>query len=253
MTINGVEIFDTEITVNSLSDKLTLINSFAAETGVTASAFFSKSFTISDADLAIGDTMEINGTDVTLTATVADLVAKINAKTAQTGISASADGANVTLEGENVQTVSIRYKNEAEIEAGFTSTTTQDSAAINKQGGTTANTSDGQSSTIVLAAGDVVEGRTYRLEITKGANSTAASNIDVSYTAVSGDDNQKVLMGLRDEIIRNHTQLLGGRTSTIDVTGTPGSMIFSASLDYGVSTFDFGIDERPSTSPLTTQ
>ena len=67
--------------MDSFTDKLTLINSKSEETGVTASAFFEKSFAIDTANLAIGDTIELNGTDVTLAAaTVADLVTKINAQ-----------------------------------------------------------------------------------------------------------------------------------------------------------------------------
>jgi flagellin len=251
LTINGVEIFDTEISVNSLSDKLTLINSKAAETGVTASAFFSKSFTIADEDLAIGDTIEINGTDVTLAAaTVADLVTKINAKTAETGISASANGSNVTLEGENVQTVSIGYKSEAEIEAGFTNVTTQDSLAINVTSGS-ANTSNGQASTIVLDSSDVVVGRSYRLEITAAAGS-GASDIDVSYTAVTGDDAQKVMRGLRDAMIVQRSSLLGLQADTIDVESVSGTMTLAATLQYGMSTFDFGIDETKINETLGT-
>jgi flagellin len=225
-------------------------NGITGGNGVAASGTFSKTFEVTQDKLVAGHVIEINGSAITLGSarTVDDLVTQVNSVTSQTGITASADGANVTLVGE-VDSVNIAYQSEAEIEAGFTSTTTQDSAAINKQGAT-ANTSDGQTSTIVLAAGDVVEGRTYRLEITKGANSTAASDIDVSYTAVSGDTNATVLQGLRDEMIRNHTQLLGAASSTIDVTGTPGSMIFSASLDYGVSTFDFGIDETAINKPI---
>ena len=122
LTINGVEIFDSEITVSSLSDKLTLINSKSEETGVTASAFFEKSFAIDTDNLGVGDVIEINGTEITLAAqTVADLVSKVNAVTTTTGIKAVADGNNVTLSGENVQSLTIGYKTEAEIESGFNS------------------------------------------------------------------------------------------------------------------------------------
>ena len=52
--INGVEVYDADITVDSLSTKLDLINSKAAETGVTASAFFSQTFAIDTSKLVIG-------------------------------------------------------------------------------------------------------------------------------------------------------------------------------------------------------
>ena len=229
--INGVEIFDADITVDSLTDKLTLINSKSEETGVTASAFFQKSFAIDDAnDLAIGDTIEINGTDVTLTAaTVADLVDKINAQTGKTGIEASADGKNVTLKGENVQAVTIGYKSEAEIEEAFNAATTQTLAA---------SASDGVAKTLVLHADDVVIGRTYQLEISK--DGAAATAVNVSYTAVTGDDKEKIMQGLRDAMLRVSDTFIGDKDKTIDVS-TAGSMVIAKELNYGESTFDFGV------------
>ena len=229
--INGVEIYDADITVDSLTDKLTLINSKSEETGVTASAYFEKSFTIDDAnDLAIGDTIELNGTDVTLTAaTVADLVDKINAQTGKTGIEASADGKNVTLKGENVQAVTIGYKTEADIEAGFNAATTQELSA---------GASDGVDMTLVLHADDVVVGRTYQLEISKGGGTTAAN---VSYTAVTGDDKQDIMRGLQEALQEFHTSFRGTDAETIDVDTTAGSMIIRGELSYGSSTFDFGV------------
>ena len=66
--INGVEIFDEDITVSSFTDKLSLINSKSAETGVTASAFFEQTFTIDTNNLTVEDVYEINGHDITLSA-----------------------------------------------------------------------------------------------------------------------------------------------------------------------------------------
>ena len=97
-------------------------------------------------------------------------------------------------------------------------------------------------STIVLDSSDVVVGRTYRLEITAVAGS-GASDIDVSYTAVTGDDAQKVMRGLRDAMIVQRSSLLGLQTNTIDVESNAGTMTLAATLQYGMSTFDFGIDE----------
>ena len=230
--INGVEIFDADITVDSLTDKLTLINSKSEETGVTASAFFEKSFTIDDAnDLAIGDTIELNGTDVTLAAaTVADLVDKINAQTGKTGIEAVADGKNVTLKGENVQAVTIAYKSEADIEAGFNAGTTQTLSA---------GASDGVDMTLVLNAADVVVGRTYQLEITKAGS--AATAVNVNYTAVTGDNAQAIMRGLRDKLVNFDASFRGDPGTTIDVDTTAGSMVVGKELNYGISTFDFGV------------
>ena len=230
--INGVEIYDADITVDSLTDKLTLINSKSEETGVTASAYFEKSFTIDDAnDLAIGDTIELNGTDVTLAAaTVADLVDKINAQTGKTGIEATADGKNVTLKGENVQAVTIGYKSEADVEALFNSATTQTLSA---------GASDGVDMTLVLNAADVVVGRTYQLEISKAGS--AATAVNVSYTAVTGDNAQAIMRGLRDELVNFDATFRGDPGETIDVDTTAGSMVIGKELNYGESTFDFGV------------
>ena len=188
--------------------------------------------TIDDAnDLAIGDTIEVNGTDVTLTAaTVADLVTKINAQTGKTGIEATADGKNVTLKGENVQAVTIGYKSEADVEAAFNTATTQE---------LTAAASDGVAMTLVLHADDVVIGRTYQLEISKAGS--AATAVNVNYTAVTGDTKQSVMEGLRDAMIAFDDSFLGAKGVTIDVNSTAGSMVIAKELNYGVSTFDFGV------------
>jgi flagellin len=227
-------------------------NGITGGNGVAASGNFSRTYTVADpTKMAIGDTIEINGTDVTLTAaTVASLVSDINALTATHGLTASQDGNNVTLVGENVTTVTVGYKSEAEIEAGFTNVTTQDSAAINVTGGS-ANTSNGQASTIVLDSSYVVVGRSYRLEITAAAGS-GASDIDVSYTAVTGDDAQKVMRGLRDAMIVQRSSLLGLQADTIDVETAAGTMTLAATLQYGMSTFDFGIDETKINETLGT-
>ena len=114
---------------------------------------YSKTFTVSDSDLAIGDVIEINGTDVTLqAATVADLVTRINAPST-TGITATASGNDVTLTGTNVTSVTIGYKTKAEIEAASNATTT----TVDVSG----SASDAISVDVVLNAADAVVGRTY--------------------------------------------------------------------------------------------
>ena len=46
MTLNGVEIFNSDIASNTFGGKLNLINSFSAETGVVASATFDQTFIV---------------------------------------------------------------------------------------------------------------------------------------------------------------------------------------------------------------
>ena len=133
----------------------------------------------------------------------------------------------------NVQTLTVGYKSETEIEQGFTSVTTQDIAA---------GASGGLDVSIVLHADDVVEGRTYRLESTGGSGGT---NIDVSYTAVSGDTKLQVMEGLRDALlIFDEDIFLGAASTTVDVSTTSGTLKIDAALDFGDATFEFGISEN---------
>ena len=208
---------------------------------------YSKTFTITDTDLAIGDIIKINGTDVTLSApsttatvpTIASLVADINGQTATTGITASFSGNDVTLVGDNVTTVSIAYGTEEELEAGFNSATTQ----TNPDAAT--NASDALSVTLVLHEDDVVANRTYQLEITKPTGSTG-TNATVEYTAVDGDTAQDIMRGLRNALLEHQTAAVraaytGTAATTIDVETTAGSMVLAGDLDLGLATIDFGV------------
>ena len=98
LSINGVEIFDENLTSATFNDKLTLLNSKSSETGVTASASFSKAFGIDTANLGTGSKFRLNGHEITMTnGTIAGLVTDVNAQKAVTGIQAEANGNNVTL------------------------------------------------------------------------------------------------------------------------------------------------------------
>ena len=122
LSINGVEIFDENLTSATFNDKLTLLNSKSAETGVTASASFSKAFGIDTANLGTGSKFRLNGHEITMTnGTIAGLVTDVNAQKAVTGIQAEANGNNVTLFGENIQTVTIGYDSATVVTNGLTS------------------------------------------------------------------------------------------------------------------------------------
>lgn len=109
LTLNGVEIYDATLSAasNTFQGKLDLINSFSDETGVVASAYYEKSFNTADWTLVSGDTFDINGTAITISATVVSTVAAINSATGSTGITATLDGANVILKGDGVENVDI--------------------------------------------------------------------------------------------------------------------------------------------------
>ena len=239
--INGVEVYDADITVDSLSTKLDLINSKAAETGVTASAFFSQTFAIDTSKLVIGEAFEVNGTDVTLTAaTVADLVTKLNAVKAQTGLKAEANGNNVTLSGENVQALTIGYKSKATIDAAMHNDTTNTIAG---------GAADAADVTVKLAATDVQVNRTYELKIT-GATA-AAVNQTVSYTAVTGDTAQKIMRGLADALrLADATKYMGEKDKTLDTETTAGEMKIDELVGAGKATITFGVKEASIVNPL---
>jgi flagellin len=238
--INGVEIFDEDIVVDSFTDKLALINSKSAETGVTASAFFERTFTIDPNNLTREDIYEINGHEIQLSAntdaTVADLVTQINSVSNSSGIEATANGNNVTLTGENVQTVTIGRKTQAEIEDTFDDATTIDLTA----GSTTA-----ADVTIVLHADDAVEGRTYRLNTVGG---TGGISFSVTYTAAENDTNVNIMAGLRDALINKapSTFLVGSAGVTLDANnaavGSTGTLKIDADLGFGKRGFKFGLD-----------
>ena len=160
LTINGTEIYDANITVDSFSKKLELINSFTSQTQVSASSFFEQTFAIDTDNLIVGETFEVNGVDITLAAqTMADLKTKLNAQVAKTGLTAETNGNNLTLSGENVQSLTIAYKSKADIDALDTTGTHGTTNSI--AGGTTA----GAAVTLQLADADVKIGKTYELTI----------------------------------------------------------------------------------------
>ncbi|MDG1108928.1 MAG: flagellin, partial [Burkholderiaceae bacterium] len=111
LKINGVAIYDVNVTTTTFETKLDAINNFSDDTGVIASAYFDQTLKFT----AIAGTFLING--VTATPSLAGgsgatTVANINAITAKTGITATlvsgsgAVGAEIRLTG-NVSRVSF--------------------------------------------------------------------------------------------------------------------------------------------------
>jgi len=117
--INGVSIYDKDITTTSFQGKLDAINNFSEETGVIAYAYFDTTITFTAGNFAsggaatgitAGQQIAFNGTVVYTAANgqgMADLVSAINSKTSTTGITAVADGFNLRLTGSNVQSLKI--------------------------------------------------------------------------------------------------------------------------------------------------
>ncbi len=125
--INGVAIYSSQISTATFEGKLETINNFSNETGVIASAELDQSITITKANISAAGTgkLTFNGVDVftaSATASVADMVAAINSKKAQTGISAEITTTGLRLMGSNVQSLTV--SGTAAGVGGFTAGTT---------------------------------------------------------------------------------------------------------------------------------
>jgi flagellin len=111
--INNIAIHDENIATTSFQGKLDTINSLSVKTGVTASAYFEQTFdttaTFSAAanGLVTSDKIVINGKAVAIGANLGLLVTAINGVSKETGIKAVANGANLVLSGENVQSLTL--------------------------------------------------------------------------------------------------------------------------------------------------
>ncbi len=118
--INGVQIYNSNIDSDSFQGKLDTINSLSSETGVTASAYYETTIDTTETfngdagnDFDATDKIWINGTAVPLGANITTLASNINAYTAETGISAKVNGANLVLYGDNVKSLTLTATNSA--------------------------------------------------------------------------------------------------------------------------------------------
>jgi len=99
LKINGVSVGASDS--GGLEDKLAAINKVSDETGVTATAFTSVEIDTSTATGAFtGAAFSINGEIIAAPTDLADTVAKINADSDKTGVTAVLSGQNLLLEGD---------------------------------------------------------------------------------------------------------------------------------------------------------
>ena len=183
LNINGVDIYDADIASDSFQGKLDLINSFSSETGVVASASFSKTFSIDPDELVEGDVFSLNGKELTITSTttVAALATLINTVSDEIGLTATASGNNLTIAGDNAQSLTLNRETLAEKSDRLT--------------GDTLVTATAAADVVVdIKTADVIEGRQFQLAIAGGNDLTA---VTVNYTAASGDTAEDVANGLR--------------------------------------------------------
>ena len=237
LNINGVDIFDTNIATDSFAGKLNVINSFSTETGVTASAYFEETFAVTDADVIVGEVIKINGQELThTTGTVAGLVTLLNTKSSETGLTATQNGNNVTLSGENVSSLTIDYATASDLTDGMTSTSTGAVANIKGVLQDAHSTTDGTARALTITAADVSAGRTYNF---KSDGNSAAVVFDVSYTATSTDTKDTIAVKLADLIRNADASFMVAEASGVDASTTAGTIAFATGMNQGTAKLEF--------------
>lgn len=241
LNINGVDIYDADIASDSFQGKLDLINSFSSETGVVASASFSKTFSIDPEELVEGDVFSLNGKELTITSTttVAALATLINTVSDEIGLTATANGNNLTIAGDNTQSLTINRETLAEKSDRLTGTTSVS--------GQTAGTAV----VIDIKDADVIEGRTFQLDI---ANDTDLADVTVTYTAVSGDTGQEVAEGLRAALELANSDYDDSYANTITIAANSGTdgfeMTFTTTLLATGGDGDYTVSRTDNNSPF---
>ena len=233
LTLNGVEIFNTDIASNSFGGKLNLINSFSAETGVVASATFDQTFVVDPNNIIKGDVVKINGTEVEVTASndIAALITALNARTDSTGLTASRSGNNITFKGENVQSLTIGQKSNAEISDTLVS-------EVNAKGA-----SNAVDRTLTIDASDLQAGRTYAIAIANSGDAEAP-DVSVTVTATSSDTTSTLATKIADAIRGANEKYRDGTDATnisvssnvITFNGASGSKLDAGQADITFKT-----------------
>jgi len=137
LVINGVEMYDENISTATIEGKVNTINAFSGESGVSASAVFEHVFDMSDAwtgtsvansgtDYDTTDLIYVNGTSVAYGASLSALVTALNASGVKdvTGLTASSNGTNLILKGNGITTVQFEMADSAGALGSETNTST---------------------------------------------------------------------------------------------------------------------------------
>ena len=214
LIINGVDMYDESIDTTSLTGKLSVINSYSATTGVSASASLEKTIALNTAEIVEGDTYEVNGYQITIgsTTTAAGVAALFDTTmTTATGLTATSNGDNLTITGENVQTLTINNVSTADKTTALTSAV----------GTTSASTDD---KVITIEDADVGAGRVFSLAISGGTGTNHHGTF--TYTAVASDTALEVANGLKAAMAVG---------SASDLTGAKQAFIVAADVSPGTS------------------
>ena len=234
LIINGVEIFDSGATASdSFQGKLNLINKFSSETGVTASASFSQTFAIDTDNIVIGETLSVNGQELTHVAkTVAGLTTLLNTVSSQTGLVATQNGNNITLAGENVTSLNLDFSTAADLTDGLSSTSTGGVALI-KGVMQDSSTTAGTARVLTIVSGDVAEGRTFNFKSSGGTGQA----FDVDYTVVNGDTATTVAQAITN-LVRNSNAAFNVLDAA-GVSASAGVISFATNTNHGDSKLEF--------------
>ena len=239
LTINGVEIFEQDLATasNSFQGKLDLINAFQSETGVVASAYFEKSFDFSNTDFIAGLAFDLNGTQVSMGSTLDATVTNINAVTSTTGLTATVNGKNVVLTGNNVQHVTIGNFDfdlnddfEAEVAAMNSKTDTSDTARTISFANL--NFATGLQLTLNFRSGAAIQNTGGG---TEGIFAVSAGTQSITYTVGANDGQREIAEGFRAAL---NQMVLNGETrlDSADAAGLSVGAFISVFSAAGVTT-----------------
>lgn len=219
--INGVNIYDADISTASFDGKLNAINNFTSETGVSASAYFEKNFDVSN--FVANQTVVVNGRQVSTGNTLAVFVDNLNAETVNTGLVATLNGSNIVMSGANTKSMVVDYIDPAVLAGTLASTV---SAA-----GTVA-----ASRTITFVTADLVVGRTFELNVRN--TTTPENSFTARYTVGTGDTVNTVAQGLRDAILTTQFNADGTSRGTSNAGYSIPTATAQPSVAAGVITID---------------
>jgi len=184
LKINGVNIYDADIVTTSFDGKLNAINNFTNETGVTASAYFEKTFDVSN--FVANQTAVVNGRQVSTGSSLSAFVTNLNAETVNTGLVATLNGSNIVMSGANTKNMVVDYIDPAVLAGTLSSTI-----------GATGTAASSRVITFVTA--DLVVGRTFELNVRN--TGAEANSFTARYTVGTGDTVNSVAQGMRDAIL----------------------------------------------------
>ena len=238
--INGVEIYDAtlEAASTTFQGKLDMINAFTDETKVVASAYFERTFDMSDTVYVAGDAVSINGELIEYSTNLTDFALGINNATSAHGVTATVNGTNLTLIGEGVQNVNIKQ----------TKRTIADLSTVTTQAEQRRSTDLMDSAqSITFGASLVAAGRILRLDIgaqNAGTQFTAAAK-QLDFEVLNTHSVNDIALGFRDllykELITDSPQTASFGNLVYAATNT---LQFSASAALGSASITLSVVSR---------